>query len=252
MKSAALMNSELPSVSDYTSLQHWLNEYCENKPHPCWHNYGPADFSLYQSDPVKILLVGAESGGYDKCENVPPEEYLRWIRDGHKTPRYSSVFIAMIRDYIALLAENKAIPPFQYNQWSRYYQDYELLIERMRATIYTNARITSNGTGSSIEDKARVLSDVVEFAPYRKRFVEILDPRIVICAGDSAAHALFIDGGAFQTASLRDEPVFVLDNHICVMTSHLSRPNGFGGYAALHQTALQCATFYSEKDWTER
>ena len=95
------------------------------------------------------------------------------------------------------------------------------------------------------------MSDVKEFASYRKRFIEILKPRIVICAGASARDSLFIDEGAFPRSTLREDSVFLIDNYVLVRTPHLSRPNGFGGYEALHKIGLQCANMYVGKVWLD-
>lgn len=235
---------DLDELNDYHELQQWLSEYCEAARHPGWHNYGPSELKLYQADPVKILLVGAESYGYSGNKNVPPNEYLCWIRDRHRTPHYSSVFIAFIREYIELLKSSKPIPPYKYAQWRKYYYDDNLLIERMKPTIYTNARITSNGTGSTNEDKQRILSDVKEFAAFRKRFIEIMLPRIVICAGISSINCIFNDCGAFPKSALQKVPVFIYNNIIFVLIAHLSRPSAFGGYQGLHDIAVQCANIY--------
>jgi hypothetical protein len=170
------VNKELSEQNDYWSLQQWLDEHCEEVKHTCWHNYGPADFLKYQSDSVKILLMSAESVDYEGCQKIPPDEYIRWIKDNQWTPRNGSVFVTVIREYIALLLDNKSIPQFDHSRLSECYQDVDLLIEKMRGTIYMNARITSNGTGSSREDKGRISSDVKEFAPYRKRFIQVLKP----------------------------------------------------------------------------
>jgi hypothetical protein len=235
------MSRNLSELNDYPSLQHWLDEYCEGAGKPGWHQYGPANFPQYQSDPVKILLMSAESGGYEKCRQVPSGAYLDWIRNYEWTPRQGSVFVTMIREYIALLQDNKPIPPFDRSRWSECNKNVELLIKMMCRTIYMNARITSNGTESSREDKRGIKSDIEEFASYRRRFIQVLKPRIVICAGASARDALFIDGGAFPRSALLKEPVFVNDDYVLVVTRHLSR---FGGYAVMHEIGLKCAESY--------
>lgn len=240
------MNIDLSQLNDYASLQEWLDGHCGAK-YDGWHNYGPADEKTYQSDPVTILLMGAESVGYEGCPKTPPDEYIKWIEGNEWTTRNGSVFVAAIREYIALLLRNKSVPQFDRSRFAQYYQNFALLVEKMRGTIYMNARVTSNGTGSRREDKGPISSDVKEFASYRRRFIEVLRPRIVICAGASARDSLFIDGGAFPRSALRKERVFPVDNCILVMTRHLAR---FGGYMVMHEIALECASMYAAKDWS--
>ena len=243
------MNMKLSELKCYPSLRQWLKEYCEEEKFICWHDYGPAEYSLYDSDPVKILLMNAESGGYEGCQNTPPNEYLKWIRKQPPipTPRNGAVFVTLIREYIALLLANKPIPPFGRSRWVECREcrkDVDRLIKNMSGTIYMNASVTSNPNESSREDKARIRSDIRKFALYRKRFVEILKPRIVICAGLSAGDSLFIDGGAFPTSSLRKDSVFLIDNCVLVVMPHLSRPQLFHGYKGLHNIGLRCANLY--------
>jgi hypothetical protein len=241
------MTQELSEVNDYESLRQWLNEHCKAR-HTCWHDYGPADYAVYLADPVKILLIGAESYDYGGCESIPPNEYLRWIEKGDKTPRYSSVFVAVIREYIEFLLKRNQIPQFDRSRWCGYYRNHNLLKDRMCGTIYMNARVTSNDTGSSREDRESIMSDVREFAAYRKRFIDILRPRILICAGVSAKCSLFTDGGAFPVSAWRQEDaVFVLENYVLVNTPHLSRPTAFRGYENLHKIAVQGAKMYVGK-----
>ena len=242
------MNTDLSEVNDYWSLQDWLDDYCQEAKHDGWHNYGPADLPTYLSDPVRILLMGAESGGYEWCPKTPPDEYIKWIRGNEWTPRNGSVFVAVIREYIALLLGEKPVPQFDRSRFAQYYQDVDLLVEKMRGTIYMNARVTSNDSRSSREDKGGIWSDINEFAPYRRQFIQVLRPRIVICAGASARESLFIDGGAFPSTALRKERVFPVDNCIVVMARHLSR---FGGYRIMHEIAFECASMYAAKDWSD-
>jgi hypothetical protein len=235
------MITNLCDVTDYQSLQNWLDEYCEVGKHTCWHNYGPAEFSLYETEPVKILLMNAESVGYEGCQKVPSDTYLTWIRDRHPTPRQGAVLVTIIRDYIDLMQKNKPIPAYDRCRASECYKNERLLIDKMRGTIYMNARITSNDTKSSREDKGRIWSDIKEFASFRRRFIQVLKPKIVICAGASARDALFIENGAFPKSALQKESTFVIDNCILVLTRHLAR---FGGYAAMHEVGLKCAKLY--------
>ena len=240
----------IPTISelnDYPSLQKWLNDYCEAAGYTCWHNYGPADLAAYLSDPVKILLVNSESGGYEGCKNVPSDEYLQWIEDRWTTPRNGSVLVTLIRDYISLLIEQQAIPPFDRSLTSKIYQNTSRLLNVMRGTIYMNARITSNDTGSMAEDKSNVLSDAQEFAVYRKKLVEILKPRIIICAGESAKDSIFLADGVFPKSALQEKDVFILEDFIVVKTRHLSRMGLSGGYEHLNQLAAECAELYLQK-----
>lgn len=236
----------LHNQNDFAALSHWLNQYCEEQGHTCWHNYGPADLSAYEADPVKILLVNSESGGYEGCRNVPPNEYLRWIKDRWRTPRYGSVLVTLIRRGIETTQNGLPIQQLGHGGVSAIYQNDELLEEAMRRTIYMNARITSNDTGSSLEEKGAVISDAIEFAAYRKRFVEVMRPRIIICSGDSAKSSLFIDGGVFEPNSFQNESVFLVDNHIVVSVPHLSRPQIFKGYASFEKIAEKCAQMFND------
>jgi hypothetical protein len=240
------MSASLSGLNDFPSLRRWLKDYCEKKGYDCWHDYGPADLEKYRSDPVKILLMNSESVEcYDKC--IPPDAYLEWIKNGEKTPRYGSVLVTFIREYISLLWEQKPIPPFDQSSASKLFQDVVCLLNNMRGTIYMNASIRTNDTGTSAEDKARVRSDAVEFAPYRKRLVEILRPGIIICGGESAKNGLFLEGGAFEQSAWKNESLFEAEDFTIVSTGHLGRPNVFGGYENLHQIASDCAAAYVQK-----
>ncbi len=182
-------------------------------------------------------------------KGIPPDAYLLWIKDGWRTPRYGSVLVTLIRNYISSLSEQKVIPTFDISVTKSIYRDVDRLLNVMRATVYVNARITTNDTGTSAEDKPRVWSDAVEFAPYRKRLIEILKPGIIICAGGSARDAIFLEGGAFEQSAWKNESVFEVEDFIIVSTGHLSRPNLFGGYENLHQIASDCAAAYVRKNF---
>ena len=245
------MLASLSDTDDYESVQAWLNQYCEAAGYDGWHNYGSADLSRYLSDPLKILFVGSESVGYEGVPRVPPNEYIKWIKDRQWTSRLAAVFVSMVRCSVSLLMEQRDSPLLGIGLGRENYQNSDLLLEMMRGTIYMNARITSNGTGSSAEDKARVLSDCREFAQYRRRFVEILMPRIIICAGNSARDSMFIDGGPFLASSLRSEKVFLLGEHIVVMIPHLARLSAVGGYDGLNRVARSCANAFVKTFVTE-
>jgi hypothetical protein len=234
----------LDTIKDYNAIQGWLDDYCQAKGKEGWHNYGPADLRLYESDPVKIMLMGAESLGYEKCLKVPSDAYIEWIRKREWTPRNGAVFVSTIRDYISRLTQGSATPEFDKAGFTDRYQNVDLLVKEMSGTIYMNARITSNGTGTNREDKAQIACDLLEFAEYRRRFLEIMKPEIVICAGASATDSLFGENGPFPRSALQKGNVFEIGNILFVITRHLSR---FGGYKAMHEIGLQCAKMYVEK-----
>ena len=235
--------NELSTIDSYSKLQDWLDDYCSSRQYECWHKYGPADYEKYRSEPVKILLINSESWGYAGCGAVPPDEYLKWIKDRWNTPRYGALLVALIRDYISQIGAGRKDPPYDHDRMQNWYQDDNILIESMRPTIYMNTRITSNDTGESKEDQEGVMADSAEFLSYRKRFVEILKPRIIICAGDSAKQLMLSDGGVFPEIAIPG-PIFNSNEMVFMITQHLSRPNLFGGYCGLHEIALNCASVF--------
>lgn len=249
------MTTPLEKVNDLAGLQEWLDHYCETKPYSCWHQYGPSDLSLYEAQKPKIMLVNAESGGYDGCKRVPADEYLKWIRGGKKrwpTPRYGSVLVSFIRRYAHEMREGGISSKFDRSLWSRLYQDTDALIEKMRATIYMNARVTSSDSDKPHEQKAAVMADAREFACYRKRFVEILRPDFIICGGTSARDAIFHSGGVFEPTDRVGDSVFSRGQCIVVITPHLSRPGLFGGYKHLDEIARKCAALHAEHEIVRR
>lgn len=240
----------LETINDLTGLQVWLDHHCKSKGHPCWHHYGPADLSLYETQPPNIMIVNSESGGYRGCEGVPSDEYLKWIKGGVKrwpTPRYGSLLVTFIRRYAREVREGKTPAQFDRAMFSRIYQDTDVLVENMRATIYMNARITSNDSNTPHEQKAAVMSDAREFGAYRRRFLEILRPDIVICAGASARDAVFHSGGAFEPSELACDAVFSTRQCSVIVIPHLSRPGLFGGYANLHEVAHKCVALHADR-----
>ena len=74
----------------------------------------------------------------------------------------------------------------------------------MISTAYMNARITSNDTGTTHEDKAGINADIKEFSAYRKKFINILNPKIIICAGKSATDVIFGSYGVYPKANSTD------------------------------------------------
>lgn len=231
-------------ANNLLALQAWLDQYCNDKGYKGWHHYGPADPALYDATRPRIMLVNSETGGYEDCQSVPADEYLTWIRDGWQTPRYGSVLVSTVRRHIE--GQRQGLPSLQYeNSWYREaYRDGEGLAEAMRATIYMNARITSNDSNTRYEQKWQVMTDVNEFAFYRKRFVEVMQPEIIICGGTSARDAIFHKDGAFDPASIPVDSVGRVGECIVIVTSHLSCPGYFGGYEGLDQLARECASLY--------
>ena len=74
------MELKLKEVKNYEDLKTWIDEYGHNKNLPCWHHYGPADFSCYNAQSPKIMLVNSESVGYEKSKSTPVDEYVQWIQ----------------------------------------------------------------------------------------------------------------------------------------------------------------------------
>lgn len=238
---------DLPEIDNFCDLQQWFNDYCEANKYTCWHNYGPADYTKYLAESVKILLINSESMGYEGCYKVSSDEYLKWIKKGGKTPRYGSILVALIREYIKKINENNSEKHiFDKNKISSYFDNVSILIKNMDYTSYMNARITSNDTGETQEDKENVTSNTKEFSAYRKKFVEILEPKIIICAGNSAADTIFSNYGVYPEANSTDA-VFKWKNIIFVKTKQLGNPTRFGGYKELDNLAFKCAELYCRK-----
>lgn len=248
-----MSDNPLPIVTDLNEaknlfeLQSWLDNYCTTKKRPGWHHYGPASLDGYEASSPKIMLVNAESGGYEDCCGVPQNEYITWIEGGWNTPRYGAVLITAIRQAVQNLLDNVETVPFDRHSYIRIYSDTDLLLENMRPTIYMNARVASNDSGSSREQVSEVLSDAAEFAHYRARFVEVMQPDVVVCAGKSAKSAMFADQGVFHPDQLSADGVVKIGKTTVVLSPHLSRPNVFGGYEQLHKLARECASVFLDR-----
>ncbi|MEN9359319.1 MAG: hypothetical protein RL095_854 [Verrucomicrobiota bacterium] len=242
------MSRDLNDAKSYSDLKTYLDIYGQIEGLSCWHNYGPADYSLYISQSPKIMVINSESVGYDDSKSTPADEYMKWIKDGWKTPHFTALFVTMIRKYCKEFRDTHVLPPYSKPTFSSQYKKCEELLESMKGTIYMNARITSNGTGSFREETQAVLQDSTRFADYRKKYMEILDPEIVICAGSSAHDAMFTKNSAFgEDVRPSRHSVSKIQNRIVISLNHFSRPQGFRGYQGLHDLATQCCYIYFNK-----
>ncbi len=243
-----MSDNKLDKLSTPESLSGWLREYCNERAFSGWHNYGAADPKGYMNSSPRMMLINSESGGYQDCPDVPSDEYLVWIKDRWKTPRFASVLVAAIKQLSNELYQGMQSPGIVPDEMRKLYQSTNRLLDDMRTTIYMNARITSNDSGSPNEQTQAVRRDAKEFAAYRKRFVEVWNPEIVICAGKSACESLFLEEGLHSPDQLLPSSVFRLGGRTFVVTPHLSRPNAFGGYEFMASVALEAAkmTFSSK------
>ena len=147
----------LKGITDLAGLDAWLDRHCESAGHSCWHHYGPSDLLLYEAQKPRVMLVNSESGGYDGCGSIPADVYLTWIKDRWSTPRYGAVLVTAIRRYTLEMREGRSPVEFDRPLFSNTYNNTDALIENMRATIYMNARVTSNASDSRHEQKSDVM-----------------------------------------------------------------------------------------------
>jgi len=232
---------ELDAITDIPALNRWLDDYCKAVDYIGWHHYGPADLLSYESEPVRILLVNAESYGYDKVRGATKQcEYLQWVRSGNRTPVRSSIFTCMLRQFIEIYKGGTSMPAFEPFRWSRSGWKLDELCESMKGTAYMNARVTSNGSGVTKEQKREINSQLMPLAAYRRRLYQLLRPQIVVCGGISAVNCMFCDGGPFPSASRRNESVFAVDTCLIIWSGHFSRVSR----RALYETAIRAANEY--------
>jgi hypothetical protein len=236
----------IASIDAYTELQKWLNDYCHIAGHESWHCYGPADYSKYESSAVKVMVIGSESMGFGD-KGSPPDEYLKWISARYATPRNTAVLVSLIKQFSEVRPTDASYPVIQKSDVSKLYQDEPLLLSRMVETIYMNARISSNNTGGTKEEGRAVDIDIKEFAEFRKHYIRISAPDIIICAGRKAKSALFIEGGAFMPSQSPTSLVSVVDGCVVVTVAHLSRPSLFGGYVGLVKVAQDTAEAFIKR-----
>jgi hypothetical protein len=242
-----IFNSELKALEeaqDLSDLQAWLNCYCQEKGHDCWHQYGPADPVLYHSSNPRVMLINSESGGYEECGQIPSDEYLKWIQSGWNTPRYSAVFVTAIRKHIDTFSHGRSASELSPSWYRECFQDGVSLAHSMRNTIYMNARITSNDSNTPHEQKPEVMSDVHEFALYREKFVDVMRPEIIISGGKSARECVSHSLGLFDPWAAPTKPVEKFGKYIVVTMPHFSRPQLFGGYAGLDSIAKESASLF--------
>ncbi len=192
-----------------------------------------------------MMVIGSESMGYGG-KGSPPDEYLKWISAGYATPRYTAVLVSLIKKFSEVQLTQTSLPIIQKSDVSKLYRDEPHLLSKMAETIYMNARISSNNTGGTKEEGRAVDSDIKEFAEFRKHYIRISAPDMIICAGQKAWSALFIDGGAFLPSQAPKSPVSVIAGRVVVKVAHLSRPNLFGGYVCLVKLAQDAAEAFIE------
>jgi len=237
-----MITQELLKTENLPDLESWLNDYCKYHKYSCWHHYGPADLDAYHASHPRIMLVNSESYEYEGVTGSPRNEYMKWIAYRIKTPRYGSVLVTAIRQRI-LQCKGRSSVHFE-GEWLRdLYQNDELLLEMMRQTIYMNARITSNDTGATKEETGAVNDNAKIFTKYRQRFIEVMQPEIIIMAGKTARNVIAATGICGNP--LPDDPVAKVGKKILIQTGHFARPANFGSYPGLDRIATVCAAVYS-------
>lgn len=234
--------SVIDGIESIDGLEAWLDEYCEGNNKSCWHHYGPANLEAYFEDPLKIIIISAESWGYDWCKRVPRNEYLKWITKKDPTPRYASVIVCAIASAIESLMHGEVPQSYEKSCYQKLYRDDSVILPRMERTGYLNARISSNATGLTHEDRGGINQDIIEYSAYRKKLISLLDPNIVICAGNSAFNSVFGEGRLWSMPA-EAKPVYVLDDRLVVRTAH---PRRMKDYKKIDTIANQVACNYCE------